>query len=46
MRNLAEVTLPEELQRYTLTPIWMDRQMDDERRKRALKEYQERVTGR
>ena len=45
MRNLAEAKLPPELQRYTVTPVWMDRQMDDERRQRALKEYQARLSA-
>jgi hypothetical protein len=46
MRNLAEATLPAELQRYTITPGWMDRQQDDERRQRALKELQARLSAR
>ena len=45
MRNLAEANLPPELQRYTVTPVWMDRQMDDERRQRALKEFQARLSA-
>lgn len=45
MRSLAEANLPPELQRYTVTPVWMDRQMDDERRQRALKEFQARLSA-
>jgi hypothetical protein len=39
-------TLPAELQRYTIVPPWADRQRDEERRRRALRELQERLARR
>jgi hypothetical protein len=46
MRETVESTLPPELQRYTLTPAWMDRQLEEERRARAVRELQERMARR